>query len=136
MRMPIRSLASLNGLWIWHCCHELWYIGHRHGSDATLLWLWYRPSAIALIQPRVWEPAYAARVALKRPKQKNKKNKTKTHTHTKDTEHRGSSEHCRAGGSRCWVSCQLPAESTAAHTSWHQALAPGATVAATQHQFS
>ena len=81
MRMPIRSLASLNGLWIWHCCHELWYIGHRHGSDATLLWLWYRPSAIALIQPRAWEPTYAACVALKRPKQKNKKTKQKlTHT--------------------------------------------------------
>ena len=25
-------------------------VGRRHGSDPTLLWLWHRPAAVALIQ--------------------------------------------------------------------------------------
>ena len=28
-------------------------------KDPTLLWLWCRPAAIALIQPLTWEPPYA-----------------------------------------------------------------------------
>ena len=40
--------------------------GHRHGSDATLLWLWCRPRAVALIQPLAWELPYALGAALKR----------------------------------------------------------------------
>jgi len=31
-----------------------------------LLWLWYRPSATALIQPLAWELPHAMGVALKR----------------------------------------------------------------------
>ena len=27
------------------------YVGHRHGSDPVLLWLWSRPTAVALIPP-------------------------------------------------------------------------------------
>ena len=42
--------------------------GRRYGSDPTLLWLWCRPAAAALIQPLAWEPPYAAGVALKRQK--------------------------------------------------------------------
>ena len=49
MRLQVRSLASLNGLWIQRC-HELWR----------------RPAATALIQALAWEPPYAAGVALKR----------------------------------------------------------------------
>ena len=30
-----------------------------------LLWLWYRPAAVAPIWPLAWEPSYAAGVALK-----------------------------------------------------------------------
>ena len=42
------------------------------GSDPVLLWLWYRPMAVALIQPLVWELPYAADEALKsKNKQKN-----------------------------------------------------------------
>ena len=30
-------------------------IGHRHGLDATLLWLWHRPSAAAPVRPLAWD---------------------------------------------------------------------------------
>ena len=36
-------------------------IGCRHGSAPTLLRLWRRPAAAALIQPLAWEPPYATR---------------------------------------------------------------------------
>ena len=39
-------------------------------KDPTLLWLWCRPGAIALIQPLAWEVPYAAGAALKRKKKK------------------------------------------------------------------
>ena len=42
-----------------------WGVGHRHGSDQALLWLWHRPAATAPIQPLAWEPPYAAGEALK-----------------------------------------------------------------------
>ena len=45
-------------------------VGHRRGSDSTLLWLWYRPAAEAPIRPLAWELPYAAAVALKRKKKK------------------------------------------------------------------
>ena len=41
-------------------------VGHRHGLDLVLLWLWQRLAAVALIQPLAWELPYAAGVALKR----------------------------------------------------------------------
>ena len=47
-------------------------VGRRYGSNPTLLWLWCRPGATALIQPLAWEPPFAADVALKKPKQKAK----------------------------------------------------------------
>ena len=40
-------------------------VGRRHGWDSTLLWLWDRPAAVALIQSLVWELPYAVGVALK-----------------------------------------------------------------------
>ena len=50
-------------------------VGCRHDSDPVLLWLWYRPAAVALIRPLAWEPPYAAEVALEMAKrQKKKKN--------------------------------------------------------------
>ena len=45
-------------------------VGHRHGSDPVLLWLWCRLAAVAPIQPLAWELPYATGVAIKR---KNKK---------------------------------------------------------------
>ena len=40
-------------------------IGHRCGSDPTLLWLWHRPAVTARIQPLAWEPPCAPSAALK-----------------------------------------------------------------------
>ena len=40
-------------------------VGHRHGSDLVLLWLWYRPEATTPIGPLAWEPTCAANTALK-----------------------------------------------------------------------
>ena len=47
-------------------------VGHRHGLDPALLWLWHRPAAAAPIGPLAWEPPYAVSVALKRQKKKKK----------------------------------------------------------------
>ena len=37
--------------------------------DPVLLWLWYRPAAVAPIGPLAWEPPYAAGAALKKKKE-------------------------------------------------------------------
>ena len=47
-------------------------VDRRHGSDPTLLWLWCRPAAIALIRPLAWEPPCALGAALERQKKKKK----------------------------------------------------------------
>ena len=44
-------------------------VGHRHGLDLELLWLWCKPSATALIETLAWEPPHAVGVALKRQQQ-------------------------------------------------------------------
>ena len=43
-------------------------VGCRHSSDPTLLWLWCRLAAAALIGPLAWEPPYAPGTALKSKK--------------------------------------------------------------------
>ena len=43
-------------------------VGHRHGLDPALLWLW--PAATAPIRPLAWEPPYATSAALKSKKKK------------------------------------------------------------------
>ena len=48
-------------------------VGRRCGSDLALLWLWYRPSAVALIRPLTWESSYAVGEAQKKKKKKKKK---------------------------------------------------------------
>ena len=45
-------------------------VGHRLGLDPALLWLWYRPAAIAPIWPLAWEFRYTEGTALKRKKKK------------------------------------------------------------------
>ena len=50
------------------------YVGHRCGLDLSLLWLWHRLAAVALIRSLAWEPPYAEGVALKSKKKKKKKN--------------------------------------------------------------
>ena len=48
-------------------------VGHRHGLDLALLWLWQRPAAAAPFRALAWEPPYATGSALKRQKDKKKK---------------------------------------------------------------
>ena len=43
-------------------------VGHRHGLDPALLWLWHRPAAIAPISPLTWE----FHMPWVRPPKKNK----------------------------------------------------------------
>ena len=43
-------------------------VGCRCGLDPTLLRLWRRPPATALIQPLAWELPYATSTALKKKK--------------------------------------------------------------------
>ena len=67
-------------------------VGGRRGLDPSLLWLWHRPAAIALLRPLAWELPYAAGAALEKAKRQEKKKKTTslcehmchahTHTHT------------------------------------------------------
>ena len=40
-------------------------LGYRCGSDPTLLWLWRRLAAAALIRPLAWELPYTLAAALK-----------------------------------------------------------------------
>ena len=53
-------------------------VGHRRGSDMSLLWLWCRPAVVAPIRPIAWEPPYATGVALKGQKTKKKQKQKKT----------------------------------------------------------
>ena len=46
-------------------------VGCRRGSDPTLLWLWCRLAATALIKPLAWEPPYASGAALEKTKKKS-----------------------------------------------------------------
>ena len=51
-------------------------VGHRHGLDLALLWLW--PAAAALIRSLAWELPYVGGAALKsKIKAKKKKKKKK-----------------------------------------------------------
>ena len=45
-------------------------VGHRCGSDPSLLCLWRSPAAAGPIQPLAWESPYAVGTALKRKKKK------------------------------------------------------------------
>ena len=66
MRMWVQSLATLSGSGI-RGCRELW-CRSQASSDPLLLWLWYRPAAVAPIQPLAWELPYADGAALKSKK--------------------------------------------------------------------
>ena len=45
-------------------------VGHRRSLDLTLLWLWCRLAATALIRPLAWELPYAMGAALKSKRKK------------------------------------------------------------------
>ena len=48
-------------------------VGHRHGSDPSLLWPWHRPADTAPVGPLAWESPYATGVALEKAKRQKKK---------------------------------------------------------------
>ena len=64
MRMQVQSLASLSVSEIQRC-PELWCRPQMQLSP-SLLRLWCRPAAVALIGPLTWELPYALSVALKK----------------------------------------------------------------------
>ena len=72
MRLCDRSLALLSGLriGITVSCG----VGCRWVLDLALLWLWYRPLAVAPIRPLAWEPPYAVGAALKSEKKEKRLN--------------------------------------------------------------
>ena len=71
MRLWVQLLALLSGLRI--CIAMSYGVGHRHGLDLALLWLWHRLATVALIGPIAWEPPCAMNAALKIQKKKNQK---------------------------------------------------------------
>ena len=48
-------------------------VGHRHGLDPALLWLWHRLVAVAPTGPLDWEAPYAVSAALKKAQKAKKK---------------------------------------------------------------
>ena len=58
-------------------------VGHRGGSDPTLLWLWCRPAVAATIQPLAWELPCATSAALK-SKKKEEEEEEETHAYAYD----------------------------------------------------
>ena len=55
------------------CIAVSYGVGHRCSSDPELLWLWYRPADIALIQLLAWDFKHAMGAALKKKERKEKK---------------------------------------------------------------
>ena len=50
-------------------------VGHRHGSDLALLWLWRsRLAAVAPTELLAWEPPHAVGAALKSNNNNNNNN--------------------------------------------------------------
>ena len=52
-------------------------VGHRHGSDVALLWLWCRLAATAPIRHLAWEPPICHECSPKKKKKKRKKKERK-----------------------------------------------------------
>ena len=68
MRIQVRTLASLGGLWI-QCCRKLWCgLQVQLGSAVAVIVV----EAAAQIQLPAWELPYAMCAALKRKKKKKK----------------------------------------------------------------
>ena len=54
-------------------------VAHRRRLGPTLLWLWSRLAATALIRPLTWEPPYAAGAAQEEAKRQKKKGGSHSH---------------------------------------------------------
>ena len=74
---PTRNHASLSGLR--SCIAMSCDVGRKLGSDLMLLWVWWRPAAVAPIGSLAWEPPYGTFAALKTKQQTNKKEHSHGH---------------------------------------------------------
>ena len=83
VRMQVQPLASLSGFSI--CIAASCDVGQRCGSD--LMWLRYRPAAVALIQLGAWEPGnlHMLQVQLLRKEQTNKQKTKKKNQKKRET---------------------------------------------------
>ena len=82
-------------MWVnpWHCSMGQgssiavsYGVGWRCGKDPMLLWLWWRPAAVAWIWPLAWEFPYAVGAALKSKNIKIKINKNNKSNHCQTRE--------------------------------------------------
>ena len=55
-------------------------VAQRRDSDPTLLWLWRKPVATALIRPLAWEPPYAMGAAQEKAKRQQQQKKAEEET--------------------------------------------------------
>ena len=78
MRLRVRSLASLSELRDLVLPWAVVYVGHRHGSDLALLWLWSRLAATAPIWSLAWEHPHAMGGAPPPPPKKKSSEREKT----------------------------------------------------------
>ena len=62
MRFQVRSLALLSGSRIWHC-FELWCRSKMRLRSDIAVAVVYRPAAVAVTGPLVWEPPCATGAA-------------------------------------------------------------------------
>ena len=69
MRLWVQSLGDCSVSWGFGIAMSCG-VGHRCSWDPVLLWLWYRPAVVALIQPLAWESPYVVGAALKSKKKK------------------------------------------------------------------
>ena len=69
MRLRVQSLGDCSVSWGFGIAMSCG-VGHRCSWDPVLLWLWYRPAVVALIQPLAWESPYVVGAALKSKKKK------------------------------------------------------------------
>ena len=95
----VTKLNSIHEGWIWSLASLMNRgVDHRRGSDPTLLWLWHRPAAAALIWPLAWELPYAMGTALKR-----KKKKKRCHHLTQGPWQKQMAEEGHLGGLAAWL---------------------------------
>ena len=61
-------------------------VGHRRGSDPTLLWLWCRSVATAPIRPLAWQPPYVTGSSPRKDKRKEGREEGRTRKEKKRKE--------------------------------------------------
>ena len=99
-------------------------IGHRHGSDPTLLWLWCRLVASAPIQPLAWEPPYATEAAQENGKKGPKKKKERNQSLSVRCDDEFANLTCAVSGSNANSKVLVHLSPTATGTLYSRSLTP------------